>query len=163
MFKWENDFINHSNSKVFWFVILCLLLKIHWLQKEHTVTLVLQKLAFKYLKHYIRTRSYLSLEMMHAQNWGFWGKMRYDYTLFGFQENSIRHHESYKESLHLRANIWTLNLIISSGHNVFSPSCFESSSWWNLTHKMCSVLCISMTIYTEITTNFPLRLWDLKG
>lgn len=56
--QWENnDLINCSNSKIFWFVILCLTLKTHWLQQEHTVMLALHQLAFKYLKHWTRTRS----------------------------------------------------------------------------------------------------------
>lgn len=55
----NNDWINCSNSKFFWFMILCLMLKIHWLWQEHTVTLALHQFAYKCLKHWARTRSSL--------------------------------------------------------------------------------------------------------
>lgn len=97
MVRWESDFIIHSNSKFFLFVILCLLLKIHSFQKEHTVTLALQKPAFKYLMHFIRARSSIFLWKWWMLRTQFseerWGMIT---PLFGFQENSIRHHESYQ-------------------------------------------------------------------
>lgn len=67
-----------------------------------------------------------------------------------------------KESLHLRGNVWTLDLIISSGHNVFSPSSFESSSWWNPTHKMCCLFPWQFIKKSQPIFPWSFVIWEAK-
>lgn len=132
------------------------------LQKQPIVTLALQKLAFKYLKHFIRTKSSIfrndgCSELRFLRKDEVWL-----YCCLAFRKIVSDIMRVTKESLPLRANVWTLDLIISSGHMFSVPVALKAvldATWLS----RCAVLwCISQTIYKEITTNFPLRFCDLK-